>query len=153
MSLDFRIVYIFIHIYPENLRGRPAPGRREFEGMYFYNRLYISPLIRDSEKVKENLRREVTQVSIFVIMLIEDPAKRGGDQLEFCHSINLRQPWYREHPPYIIGIARGYQDSVEMIRQIVQECYDHTGNCNVRDYLFPGGLKFFSDAGSGKESE
>ena len=26
-----------------------------------------------------------TQVSIFVIMLIEDPGKRGGDQLEFCH--------------------------------------------------------------------
>ena len=141
MSLDFRIVYIFIHIYPENLRSRPAPGRREFEGMYFYNRLYISPLIRDSEKVKENLRKEVTQVSIFVIMLIEDPAKRGGDQLEFCHSINLRQPWYREHPPYIIGIARGYQDSIETVRQIIQETWEKTGTVDVQSYLFPHGIR------------
>ena len=125
--------------------GNSACGQKGVESMYFYNRLYISPLIRDAEKVKDNLLREVVQPSIFVILLVEDPQKRGGDQIEFCHSINLRQPWYREHPPYIIGIARGYQDSVELVRQIIQECLEHTGSCSVRDYLFPGGAKFFLD--------
>ena len=59
---------------------------------------------------------------------------------ELMHSAFLKQPWYRNHPPMILGIASGKTEALELLRQIVQEAVDATGSPDVRSYLFPHGI-------------
>ena len=107
--------------------------------MYFYRHLYVGPSIKDPEKIKNRLIRGEGSFTIYVIMLCTSGGP-GSNQLEFCHCVNLQQPYYRKNPPYIIGIASGRIEAIEMIQQLVQEAYDNTGSGDVRAYLFPHGI-------------
>ena len=95
--------------------------------MYFYRNLYFSPLIANPGKAVSSLRRGDLNPTLFVIMLSRSPQAGVNGRVEFCSSINLRQKYYKDNPPYIIGIARGYQDSIETVRQIIQETWEKTG--------------------------
>jgi mannitol/fructose-specific phosphotransferase system IIA component len=57
-------------------------------------------------------------------------------QLEFYHSILLQQWYYKEHAPYIIGIAGNEDEAVELIRQISEEAVSKTGKADLVSYLF-----------------
>ena len=59
----------------------------------------------------------------------------GADQLEIFHSAYLKQKYYRFHPPVIVGIASGYEEAVQIIVKITQECVAEMGNCNLKEYL------------------
>ncbi len=109
--------------------------------MYFYKELYVGPSIRDPEAVKNNLRIGKGQFTIYVICLSPSKPEIGANQLEIMHCVNLQQPYYKEYPPYIIGIASGRIEAIELVRKMVQEAYDHTGSADVRAYLFPHGIK------------
>ena len=109
--------------------------------MYFYKDLYVGSSIRDPEKVKKNLRIGKGQFTIYVIALSPSKREIGANQLEILHCVNLQQPYYKEYPPYIIGIASGRIEAIELVRSMVQEAYDHTGSGDVRAYLFPHGIR------------
>lgn len=112
--------------------------------MYFYKYLYAGPSIGDVEETKRKLRCNAGQLTLYVLMLSPGHDPSGGEgqnQIEFCHCINLQQPYYRMNPPYIIGLAGGRAEAVEMVRQIVQETYDHTGSADIWSYLFPHGIR------------
>ena len=108
--------------------------------MYFYNRLYVSPSITDPESVKRDLRREKGHLLLHVLMLSEGSASEGGNQIEFCHSAVLQQPYYRQFPPIILGIARSRMECMHLVQKIVEETYRNTGGYNIRAYLFPEGI-------------
>ncbi len=109
--------------------------------MYFYKRLYVSPQISDPDEIRRKLLRGQGQLSVYVITLIEDPAARGGDQMEIMHSANLLQPYYREHPPLILGLAKGHGDAVALVQQILEEALLAVGEADVHRYLFPNGVR------------
>ena len=109
--------------------------------MYFYRNLYFSPLITNPGKAVSSLRRGDLNPTLFVIMLSRSPQAGVSGRVEFCSSINLLQKYYKDNPPYIIGIARGYQDSIETVRQIIQETWEKTGTVDVQSYLFPHGIR------------
>lgn len=105
--------------------------------MYFYKDLYVGSSIRDPEKVKKNLRIGKGQFTIYVIALSPSRPGIGANQLEILHCVNLQQPYYKQYPPYIVGIASGRIEAIELVKEMVQEAYDHTGSADVRAYLFP----------------
>lgn len=109
--------------------------------MYFYTNLYAGPSIRDPEEVKRKLMRGEGQFTIYVIALSPSVPGPGSNQLEILHCANLKQPYYRKYPPFIIGIAAGRTEAVELVQRLVQEAYDHTGSADVRAYLFPHGVR------------
>lgn len=109
--------------------------------MYFYKNLYVGPSIRDPEEVRKNLRIGRGQFTIYVIALSPSKPGIGANQLEILHCVNLQQPYYKEYPPYIVGIASGRIEAIELVRDMVQEAYDHTGSGDVRAYLFPHGIR------------
>ena len=109
--------------------------------MYFYKRLYVSPQIPDPDEVRRKLLRGQGQLSVYVITLIEDPARRGGDQMEIMNSANLKQPYYHQHPPLILGLAKGHADAVALVRQILEEALLAVGEADVHKYLFPNGVQ------------
>lgn len=109
--------------------------------MYFYKNLYVGPSIQNPEEVKHKLMIGQGQLTIYVITLSSSRPGPGSNQLEIMHCANLKQPYYKEYPPYIIGIAAGISEAVGIVRDLVQESYEKTGSADVRYYLFPHGVK------------
>lgn len=98
--------------------------------MKFYKNLYVGDTIKDVKKVKRKLLFNAGQLGIYVIALC-----RGRDQLEIYHCAFLQQKYYRKNPPYIIGVANGYEEAVEIVRQIAAEAYECNGNCDLKKYI------------------
>ena len=113
--------------------------------MYFFRNLYVGSSIKDPDKVRQNLLIGKGQFSIYVITLSPVAPGPGANQLEIFHSANLKQPYYRANPPFIIGIASGREEAFRIVRDLVQEAYDHTGSGDVRAYLFPHGIRIRKD--------
>lgn len=97
--------------------------------MKFYKYLYIGDNINNPVKVKWKLKHHAG-TSVYVIAVAA-----GNDQLEIYHSAYLKQKYYRYHPPVIVGIAAGYEEAVQLVVKITQECLDETGGCDIKDYL------------------
>lgn len=116
--------------------------------MYFYKNLYVGPSIDDPEKVKRKLISGAGQFTIYVIALSPSVPGPGSNQLEILHCVNLQQPYYKQYPPFIIGIAAGRSEAVELVRDLVQESYEHTGSGDVRAYLFPHGIRKLTPSSS-----
>ncbi len=97
--------------------------------MKFYKYLYIGDTVTNPQKVKWKLKHHAG-VQVYVITVASFP-----DQLEILHSAYLKQRYYRYHPPIIVGIASNYEEAVQIVMKITQECLEATGNCNLREYL------------------
>ena len=114
--------------------------------MYFYKNLYVGSSIKDPDEVRRNLLIGKGQFSIYVITLSPSRPRPGANQLEILHSALLKTPYYREIPPFIIGIADGKSEAVSVVRDLVQEAYERTGSGDVRAYLFPHGVRVLGTA-------
>lgn len=101
--------------------------------MEFYKKLYVSPRIRDGRRIRNDLERGKGHLKIYVLVLTRNP--EGKPQLEFMHCANLQSGYYRIHPPFIVGIAEGRTDAIEMIRSLTEEAYDRTGQWDAASYL------------------
>lgn len=97
--------------------------------MKFYRYLYVGDKIKEPAKVKRKLKHHGGQF-VYVICLA-----KGDDQLEIYHSAYLKQPYYRYHPPVVVGIASDYEEAVEIVVTITKECLAATGGCNLKEYL------------------
>ena len=112
-------------------RGGFLRGKRK--GMEFYQKLYISPRIRNPRQVRQDLVRGKGHLTVYVLVLAEGPD--GRPQLEIMHCANLQTNYYRSHPPLIVGIANGRQDAIEMVESLTREAYDMTGRWDAAAYL------------------
>ena len=114
--------------------------------MYFYKNLYVGSSIKDPDEVRRNLLIGKGQLSIYVIALSPSRPCPGANQLEILHCALLKTPYYRENPPFIIGIADGKSEAVSVVRDLVQEAYENSGSGDVRAYLFPHGVRVLGTA-------
>lgn len=99
--------------------------------MEWYPRLYIGKSVNNPDKLIHKLQKHSRFLNAFVIILSRNPS----DQLEIHKACYLSQKYYREHPPYVIGIAGDYDEAVELVRQIAEEAYALKGNCRLKEYL------------------
>lgn len=97
--------------------------------MKFYKYLYVGDTIKSPSKVKWKLKHHAG-VQVYVIT-----TAHGADQLEIFHSAYLQQRYFRYHPPVIVGIASDYNEAIQIIMKITQECLEYTGACNLKEYL------------------
>lgn len=109
----------------------------------FYRKLYISDRIRHPDILKWRLQHRAGSLDVYVITLCRDPEDgappAGGNQLEFYHNAFLQQPWYRQHDCYVVGLAKGRRDAMDLCVRIVEESLAATGTPYVYPYLFPEG--------------
>lgn len=98
--------------------------------MRFYKKLYVGKTVKDAYRVKWKLRVNAGQLNIYVIALC-----KGSDQLEIYHCAYLQQKFYKKNPPFIIGIANGYEEAIEIVEQIATEAYACNGDCDLKKYL------------------
>ena len=59
----------------------------------------------------------------------------GEDQFDILSSAWLKQRAVRKKLPMIYGIAKGYEEAVDLVVQMAEETYRETGNGDILRYL------------------
>lgn len=98
--------------------------------MEIYERLYVGESVNNPDKVIHKLRKGARFTQEYVIILA-----RTSDQLEIHQAGYLTQKYYRQNPPFVIGIAGTHEEAVELIMKIAQESYTARGDCDLKQYL------------------
>lgn len=99
--------------------------------MRYYKYLYLADGIRKKDKIIQRLEDKKLQLNIHVVTL----ARNEKNQLEIYNSMVLRQPDFPYVDFFVVGIAKGYEDAVEMVEEIAQEVYNKTRGADIRSYI------------------
>ena len=54
---------------------------------------------------------------------------------DIFHAAHLKEPAFYRQDPFIVGIASGYEEAMEMVRCMVEDIYRETGAFRVREYF------------------
>lgn len=101
--------------------------------IHFYKELYISPALeKKRRKVMWKLRTGRPQPLVYIISLA-----KNNDLFEIYHSGMLKQKYYKkkENTPYIIGVAGGYGEAIDLVTRMLQDVLDATGGYDVKAYF------------------
>lgn len=98
--------------------------------MKYYRYLYTTDSINNVDKLKVKLNLQKGKPGIYIIFWA-----RNNDQLEIMNSLYLKQNFYRQKPPVIIGLTKSYEEAVELVVKITNESIQKTGSPNIKDYL------------------
>lgn len=102
--------------------------------MKWYDSLYLGDSVRHPRRLKRRIRRGTGAPGAYVIVLTSNE----HNLLEVFQArkrelIRDRLPGGQEL--HIIGMAYGYGEALEVVRRIIEETYDNTGDVNVREWL------------------
>ena len=98
--------------------------------MRYYKYLYVSDSISNPEKIKRSLKLHKGVLGIYLIMLSSDP-----EQVEIINAAFLKLPYYRKHPPVIVGIARSFDEASSLVVEMINESMFRTGNASLKEFL------------------
>lgn len=99
----------------------------------YHPSLYISDSIVPGklDRIKKKLEKHPLQSSVFLVT----EARNGVDLLDIFSGRLLAQSYYQKDPPLIIGITRTYEEALDLVEQIVQDCLRERGDCALKEYL------------------
>ena len=69
--------------------------------------------------------------AIYFIALASNP----DNLFDIFHAAHLKEPAFYRQDPFIVGIASGYEEALEMVRCMVEDIYRETGAFRVREYF------------------
>lgn len=100
--------------------------------MIWYDKLYVGEsIVHKTTKIKWKIMHNAGQIGIYVITL----ASNRQNLLDIIPSYELMQRGYPKREMVIVGLAKGYDEAVEVAASIVDEVYRNTGTFAVRAYL------------------
>lgn len=100
--------------------------------MKWYNNLYISPSAKKkSKKIVWKIKHKAGLINVYVISL----ASNSTNLLDIIPSSDLLFLSYPRNDVKVLGIAKGYDEAVELACQIVMEVYSNTGSFKIRKYF------------------
>ena len=100
--------------------------------MKWYEDLYAGESIRHKiAKVKWKIRHNAGQIDIYVITLASNPQ----NLLDIIPAQELMQKAYPKQGLFVIGLAHGYNEALEVVTQIIDEVYRQTGGFAIASYL------------------
>ena len=100
--------------------------------MKYYHALYMSEeLIPKKTEIIEKIMNNKWQIEKYLIVL----AKNEVNHLEYFSSVLLIQKSICKDDLFVVGIANGELDAMELVEKIVQEVYDETGGTDIKGYI------------------
>ena len=100
--------------------------------MRWAENLYLSEkTAKKKDKIIRKANRGVGMVSIYFITL----ASNEQNLFEIFHAAHLKQPAFYQRNPYVVGIASGYEEALELLQQMVEDIYRATSGFPVREYF------------------
>lgn len=102
------------------------------QSMIWYDDLYLSQNIETkAEKLKWKMEHNAGMLHMYAIAL----AKNSDNLLEIIDTKELMQKRYPKRDVVIVGIAKGYDEAVEVAATIIVETMNERGDTRVKDYL------------------
>ena len=106
--------------------------------MKWYRNLYLGEGAKQSKyKMFGRIRRGRFQLDTYLITLSDNP-----DNLLDMFSANvLKQPYFKKQKGihareiYVVGLAKGYVEGLEVITAIIDDVYQQTGAFDIPGYL------------------
>lgn len=96
----------------------------------WYKNLYIGDNAKKkSKKLIHKINQGAGVIDVYVITLAVNPE----NSLEIFSANLLMQSALRRNCPIIIGLAKGYEEALEIIEQIVNEVYQETADARHRE--------------------
>lgn len=106
--------------------------------MRWYRKLYIGETARrERYRIVGKVRWKRIQTDAYLLTL----AANEKNLLDIYPANTMLWPYFQKSDILIIGIARGYEEAVELACHIVAEVYTATGGFAVRDYICQGNMK------------
>lgn len=68
--------------------------------------------------------------------------KNDNNHLEIFNSVLLLQEAISKNELFLVGIASGYTESLELVEKITQEVYDETSGVDIRNYILQKQQKY-----------
>jgi hypothetical protein len=100
--------------------------------MKWYHDLYVGDSIANkANRIKWKINHNAGTVSVYVITF----ASNSENLLDIIPSWELMQKSYPKREIKVIGLAKGYDEALEVVKRIVDETYQHTGGVDVWAYL------------------
>lgn len=100
--------------------------------MQWAEHLYLSDkTAAKKEKIIKKAVRGAGMTSVYFIALASNPE----NLFDIFHAAHLKEPAFYRQNPFIVGIASGYEEALEMVRRIVEDIYRETGGFRVREYF------------------
>ena len=102
-------------------------------GLRFQKHLYFGEGIKDADtkKILKKMEKNPLLYQYYVIAFSANP----HSQLEIVSTRQLIQPYYRKYPLDVVGVGASYDDTLEIVEKIVQECLDKRGDLALKEYL------------------
>lgn len=100
--------------------------------MKWYNNLYVGHCAeRRRHKIIKQAIRNKPQLGVYFITL---PVNENNS-LEIYPSYVLLQNHYRKKEMFVVGIGEGREEALEVMEQIIMDCYKQTGQFLVRKMI------------------
>ena len=99
----------------------------------YHPRLYLGESIQEKKlnKIKRKLESRPLLSGVVLIAI----SRNASDQLEIYEARQLVQNYYRNNPPYVVGIAGSREEAVNMVERLAKECLEKRGDCALKEYL------------------
>lgn len=100
--------------------------------MRFYRHLYLAEGL---EKKKDKIIRRLEEGRFLPGVYLVTLPEREGSQLEICSSRLFLQPAFPREPLFVAGLAKDYEDALELVEKITREVYNETKGTDIRSYI------------------
>ena len=98
----------------------------------WYRKLYMTEKARKKRfKIVWRVNHRAGMLNTYLITI----PFIGKNQLEIINSSELLHKRYFFVPTYIVGIAIGYDDAVQLVEKIVKDIYDKTNKTDIRGFF------------------
>ena len=100
--------------------------------MQWAENLYLSDkTAKKRDKIIKKANRGIGMVSIYFITLASNPE----NLFDIFHAAHLKQPAFYKQDLYVVGIASGYEEALELVQRMIDDIYRKTGGFAVREYF------------------
>jgi hypothetical protein len=100
--------------------------------MKWYDNLYVGESLKGKERrIRWKIEHRAGTLSIYVIAFASNP----DNLLDMIPATDLMQKAYPKDNLKIIGLAKGYDEGLDVITRIIDETYQATGDVDIYSYL------------------
>ena len=101
--------------------------------LLFSPKLYIGNDLKGKniEKLVSKIKNHPLWTGAYLLTL----SRNSSDQIDIFDVRQLQQSFYRNHTLRVVGIAKNYDDALNLIQQITEDCLANKGDCNLKEYL------------------
>lgn len=100
--------------------------------MEFYRKLLVGQAAKKRRReIVWKLKHEKPLRNIYLLTL---PANENNS-LDILPANLLLQPYYKRRSLFVLGIAQGKEEALELLTKLVETIYAKTGSVKIADYI------------------